>query len=286
MSDLIVMVAPNGSRRDKRDHPMLPITPSELAETALACQAAGAGAIHLHVRDELGRHSLSPVAYRAAISAIQDKCGPGLMVQVTTEAAGLFDLPEQVALVQALLPAAVSFSLAEMLRHGEAPAIAFLQWAGQAGIAIQFILYSADEVRLFAKMWHMAGTPIPQRPAIILVVGRYAQTQESSVEEFEELHEALVETGLAQASVWMTCAFGKGELACLERSIARGGHARVGFENAIVDASGQLARDNAERVALVAELGARHGRPLASAERCAELLGMRGVGALLAQRRQ
>lgn len=282
MQDLIIMVAPNGSRRDKRDHSRLPITPSELAGTALACQAAGASAIHLHVRDQLHRHSLSPVAYRAAISAIKDKCGTGLVTQVTTEAAGLFDFPEQVALVEALLPAAVSFSLTEMLRHGEAPAIAFLQWAGKVGTAIQFILYSAAEVRLFARLWRMPGTPIPERPAIILVVGRYVQTQESSVEEFDELHAALVETGLAEASVWMTCAFGKGELACLERSIANGGHARVGFENAIVDASGRLARDNAERVALVAELAGRYARPLASAGRCAQLLGMRGVGPLLA----
>lgn len=282
MSDLIIMVAPNGSRRNKRDHPRLPITPAELAETALECQAAGASAIHLHVRDEAGRHSLSPLAYRAAISAIEAKCGAGLVTQVTTEAAGQFDLPEQVALVRALLPAAVSFSLVEMLRHGEAAAIDFLRWAGQAGVAIQFILYSTEEVRLFERMWRMPGTPIPEHPVIIVVVGRYSETQESSVGEFDRLHAALVESGLAEASVWMTCAFGTGELACLERSIARGGHARVGFENAVVDAAGKVARDNAERVALVAGLAARHGRPLAGADRCAQLLGMRQVNALLA----
>jgi len=281
MSDLIIMVAPNGSRRDKRDHPRLPITPSELAETALACQTAGASAIHLHVRDEIGRHSLSPVAYRRAISAIEATCGAGLVTQVTTEAVGQFDFPEQVELVEALLPAAVSFSLAEMLRHGEAPAVDFVRWAGQVGTAIQFILYSAGEVRLFARLWRTPGTPIPERPVIIVVVGRYAETQESSVEEFDQLYAALVETGLAEASVWMTCAFGRGELACVERSIARGGHARVGFENAIVNASGRPARDNAERVALVADLAAHYARPLADANRCAQLLGMRRVGALL-----
>ena len=159
--------------------------------------------------------------------------------------------------------------------------MAFLRRAGRVGTAIQFILYSADEVRLFARLWRMPGTPIPRRSAIILVVGRYSQTQESSVEEFDELHAALVETGLADASVWMTCAFGKGELACLERSIAKGGHVRVGFENAIIDASGRPARDNAERVALVAELARRYARPLVNAERCAQLLGMKGVRALL-----
>jgi len=57
----------------------------------------------------------------------------------------------------------------------------------------------------------------------------------------------------------MVCAFGRGELACLEAAIRLGGHVRVGFENAIVDAEGNLATDNAERVALVADAVRRCG---------------------------
>jgi 3-keto-5-aminohexanoate cleavage enzyme len=282
MHELIIMVAPNGSRRSKQDHPRLPITPGELADDAFACQRAGASAIHLHVRDADGGHSLSAGDYRAAIAAIEARCGASLVTQVTTEAAGQFELARQIALVDELRPAAVSFSLTEMLRGGEATVAAFLDRAARIGTAIQFILYTPDEVRLFARLWRTPGMGIPQRPVLIIVVGRYSGVQESSVTEFDLQHAALVETGLAQASVWMTCAFGRGEMACLERSIALGGHARVGFENAIVDAAGHLARDNAERVGLVAEIAARHGRPLASAEDCARLLGTKGLAPLLA----
>lgn len=282
MQDLIIMVAPNGSRRGKQDHPKLPVTPDELADEARACQAAGASAIHLHVRDQAGRHSLSPDAYRTAIDAIQARCGSTIVTQVTTEAAGQFDLTQQIVLVNDLRPAAISFSLTEMLRNGEVCASAFLHRAAQMGTAIQFILYTPEEVRLLARLWETPGFGIPPRPVLILVVGRYSGSQESSIAEFDQLHTALTQTGLVRTCVWMTCAFGRSELACLERSIALGGHARVGFENAIVDAAGNLARDNAERVSLVAEVAARHARPLASVQSCANLLGMRQLGAVLA----
>jgi len=52
-----VAVAPNGARYGKTD---LPITPSELAETAGNCLEAGATIIHLHVRDKQQQYSLLP----------------------------------------------------------------------------------------------------------------------------------------------------------------------------------------------------------------------------------
>ena len=46
-----LMVAPNGARKVKKDHPAVPLTISETVETSKSCYIAGAGAIHLHVRD-------------------------------------------------------------------------------------------------------------------------------------------------------------------------------------------------------------------------------------------
>lgn len=35
-----IMVAPNGARRGKSDHPAIPISPTELVETVVACRNA------------------------------------------------------------------------------------------------------------------------------------------------------------------------------------------------------------------------------------------------------
>lgn len=117
MNDLCIMVAPNGARRTPADHPAQPVTPPALARTARACQDAGAAAVHLHGRDAALRHSLSPQAYRQAIAAIGE-AAPGLVIQTTTESAGIFGLDAQVAAALALAPACLSFALADVLAQG------------------------------------------------------------------------------------------------------------------------------------------------------------------------
>lgn len=280
MTELCIMVAPNGARRTRADHPAIPLDADELAQTAVACRAAGAGAIHLHVRGAAMAHTLDPATYREAIEAVRGAC-PDIAIQTTTEAAGLFDVDHQVAAVQALRPACLSFSLAELTRDGEAKAERFLRWADANRIGIQFILYDAQQIDTMRRMLDTGQLHLAGRPRLIVVAGRYSATQDSDVAEFEALHDALVRTGLNTEADWMTCAFGRGEMACLERTIELGGHARVGFENAIVDAEGHPARDNAERVGLVAALAAKHGRPLADAARSAEILGRRVDTALV-----
>ncbi|WP_225028698.1 BKACE family enzyme [Xinfangfangia pollutisoli] len=273
MSLTCIMVAPNGARRTKADHPALPLTPEDLAQTAKACFQAGAGAIHLHVRDADGRHSLDPVAYRAAMVAVRQAC-PDIARQVTTEAAGLFDLETQIAAVRELRPAAISFSIAELMREGTAKGEAFLAWAAGERISTQFILYDAEQISLFAGLWRSGRLHLSAAPRLILVAGRYAADQNSDFADFEALYAALRAEGLHEQSVWMTCAFGRGEMACLARTIELGGHVRVGFENAIVDAEGRPARDNAERVALAADLVRRHGRRVATGAEAADILGI------------
>ncbi len=111
----MIMVAPNGARRGKADHPALPLTAAELAADAKACALAGAAAIHLHVRDAAGGHALDPGLYRAATAAVRAAAGPDLVVQITTEAVGRFSPAEQMACVRALTPEAVSIALRELV---------------------------------------------------------------------------------------------------------------------------------------------------------------------------
>ena len=59
-----LMVAPNGARRTKADHQAIPVMIPETVETAKSCAAAGAGAMHLHVRDTEQRHVLDAGMYR------------------------------------------------------------------------------------------------------------------------------------------------------------------------------------------------------------------------------
>ena len=80
VSPCLLMVAPNRARRVYQDHPAIPLTPEELARDVQECLAAGASAMHVHVRETDGRHLLDAGAYQDAISAIQEAVGDQLLL--------------------------------------------------------------------------------------------------------------------------------------------------------------------------------------------------------------
>ena len=65
-----LMVAPNGARLTDDDHPAVPVTIPQIVETARRCAAAGAGAMHFHVRDEAKAHILDTGLNREALAEL------------------------------------------------------------------------------------------------------------------------------------------------------------------------------------------------------------------------
>jgi len=249
---VLIMVAPNGARRTKADHSALPITPDELAQTAVECRAAGAAAIHLHDRDKQERHSLDVGRCVEAVKAVK-AATPEMAIQVTTEAAGICKVDDQEHLLSEFRPAFASISIAEILRDGEERGIRILRSAIGAGTRIQYILYSQDDIRTLARLRRQIRDD-DREPSTLLVAGRYGVVDHATVDIVYGLHRVLHAEGLDAEGRWMTCAFGRGELSCLEAAISLGSHARVGYENAIVDSKGKLVGNNAERVSQVADL--------------------------------
>ena len=266
---VILAVAPNGARKTKADHPALPITADEIAATAAACREAGAAMIHLHVRDPDGRHSLDVETYRAATAAVRAAVGRDLVVQITSEAVGIYRPEEQMQMVRELKPEAVSLAVREIVPDEAAePAVAdFLAWVTAEGILPQYILYSDDDLRRFDDLITRGIIP-GERQVVLFVLGRYTRGQTS---EPRELMPFLAAN--SQDHLWSVCAFGPRETACAIAAAALGGHARVGFENNFHLPDGSLAADNAALVAAVTEgLSAIGGRP-ASADEARDLMG-------------
>jgi uncharacterized protein (DUF849 family) len=246
-------VAPNGARRTQRDHPALPITAAELADTAAACARAGASWFHLHVRDEHGAHTLDAGRYREAFAAIRDRVGDALLLQMTTEAVGCYTPAQQMAAVHALQPQAVSIAVRELLADDATlpQALRFVQELRARGVAVQFIVYDADDIaRLVALHRRPAG--FQGCPELLVVLGSYAMRRPGQPRDLLPLLAAMPEGWR-----WSACAFGAGERLCLAAAAALGGGVRVGFENNVQWPDGSDAPDNAALVdALVRTLGA------------------------------
>lgn len=249
MAPLTIMAAVNGARRTKADHPALPIGVDEVAAASAACAAAGAQAVHLHVRDAAGEHTLDADLYRAATRAVRQSAGPEFVIQITTEAVGRFTPAQQIETVRALTPQAVSIAFKELVPDPSAEAAAgdLYAWAAAQGVAVQHIVYAPDELdRLFDAA--ARGVVPGERLSVLFPLGRYAVAQESDPLELLPFVSRIRDSGRADSITWMCCAFGRAETPALVASGALGGNVRVGFENSFFNADGSRAENNAERV--------------------------------------
>ena len=240
------MVAPNGARRTKADHPALPIEVEELVATAKACHAEGAQGIHLHVRDRDGLHSLDVGQYREVMAAVRDVL-PNFFVQVTSEAAGRFGPQQQMEMIEALKPASVSLALSEVRVGQDLGALrAFYHGSRDAGVAIHHIAYVPEQLRTFFEYVDDGIVP-GEDHQLQLVLGSYAGTEPSRPSDLDA-YTTLIDARPDLHLDWMICAFGATETECLVEAARRGGKMRIGFENSLWHANGSVAEDNAARV--------------------------------------
>lgn len=238
-----IMVAPNGARRGKADHPALPITIAELVADAAACFAAGADALHAHVRDADGAHVLDAGLYRELLAEMAAHV-PDMPVQITTEAVGRYSPEAQRALVRDVMPEGVSVALREMWPDAarDEAAIRFYADAAEGGVAVQHILYSPADVTRLAGYVDAGWIAAPAQ--LMFALGTYSPPVPGHPDELAAFRDALT-----FPAHWAACAFGAREQACLLAAAHAGGGMRIGFENNIAAAAGGLARSNAAQVA-------------------------------------
>lgn len=255
MKSVRIMAAINGARRTKVDHLALPMTAEEIGASSAACAKAGAAAIHLHVRDEAGRHSLDVGRYREAIAEIRRQAIPDLIIQITTESVGLYSPVAQMETVRALQPEAFSVAVRELFSDPEleGEAARFLDHCARAGIAAQYILYDATDLRRFEGLMSAGAIPV-RNGEQLFVLGRHGdgpQSDPSAILTFL--------CARTQPLPWSVCAFGPAEAACCATAALLGGDVRMGFENNVQFGDGRTAFDNAALIesfcALVAPFG-------------------------------
>ena len=94
---LLLKACLNGARTPE-EHPALPVTPEQLADDAARVRAAGAQAVHLHVKDAQGADTLDGELLAEVLAAVR-RSAPGLAVGVTT---GAWSAPDPVRRVSAV----------------------------------------------------------------------------------------------------------------------------------------------------------------------------------------
>jgi uncharacterized protein (DUF849 family) len=240
---MLLKAALNGART-RADHPAIPLTPGEQAREATAAVAAGAGALHVHVRDADGQESLAADDVARTLDAIRAAC-PGVPIGVST---GAWIEPQARRRLVLIRRWTVRPDFASVNLH-EAGATEVIQVLLDAGIGVEAGLWSAPGVRTLMESG-LAGRCL----RILIEPAEAPGEARANLERIERALAGLDRPRLLHgldASAW--------DLLML--AIRRRYDARTGFEDTLALPDGSRAENNAALVAAARQIVAAASLP-------------------------
>ena len=170
----LITVAPTGAESLKSDVPALPVTLAELVDTATACEAAGAGLVHVHIRDDQARPTLDLGRLRDTVTALREQTT--LVVQLSTGGAVTDPLEDRLRVLDAepdscsLTCGTVNFGDAVFLNPW--PFMAELYQRTQAvEVVPEFELFDLGHVTALHRLLDTYGAPYGGKIHCDLVMG-------------------------------------------------------------------------------------------------------------------
>ena len=271
----LITVAPTGAETAKADVPRLPTTLEELVETARRCQGAGAGLIHVHVRDPDDDHrpTLDPGRLRETVQALRE--ATDLVVQLSTGGAVHDPLERRLTVLEAepdscsLTCGTVNFGDEVFLNPFPFMSQLYVQ-AQEREVVPEFELFDLGHVAALRRLIDQHGLPHGGRVHVDFVTGvpgGMPGTVEALVAGVQMLPE--------EVTSWSATGIGRAHLPIAAAALALGGHLRVGMEDNLMYARGQQVEHNAELVERVAGLATTMQRPPMTPEQARELLGVK-----------
>ena len=289
----VITCAVTGNLTKPEQTPHLPVTPEQIAVSALEAAEAGAAQVHIHVRDpQTGRPSMNLDLYAEVMERIRAD-NRALIVNLTTGPGGRFvpsdDDPrvagpgstlvapeERVRHVAALKPDVCSLDLNTM-NSGDQVVIntprnvrRMARVIREAGVVPELEIFDSGDIHLARDL--IADGTLAGPGLWTLVTGvKYG---------FSATVETLLyaRSLLPQGAVWSAFGIGRAEFPMLAATFVSGGHVRVGLEDNIYLSRGVLASSNAVLVErarrIVEDLGGR----VAGIAEARMLFGLPAVG--------
>jgi uncharacterized protein (DUF849 family) len=269
---LLVTVAPTGAETAKADCPQLPTTLAELVETARRCEAAGAGMIHVHIRDDDHRPTLDLSRLTDTVAALRESTG--LVVQLSTGGSVHDPLDTRLQVLDAA-PDSCSLTMGTTNFGDDVfmnpwPFVCDLyQLSQERQVVPEFELFDLGQVAALHRLLGRYGLPYGGKVHVDLVMGVPGGMPGTA--------DALVAAVAAlppETTSWSATGIGRSTLAVALASLSKGGHLRVGMEDVLTLAKGVPVEHNDQLVARAAELGRLAQRTPMSGDEARVLLGL------------
>jgi uncharacterized protein (DUF849 family) len=286
---VIITCAITGNLTKPEQSPYLPITPQQIAESALEAAEVGASIAHIHVRDpETGRPSMAIDLYRDVMDRIRAR-NPGLIINLTTGPGGRFvpseDDPKiagpgttlmaperRVEHVEILRPDICTLDLNTMNSGGEVVINTprnVRKMAARiraAKVMPEIELFDSGDCHLARDLIAEGVLQGPGLYSLVLGVKYGFNASPETMMYGRDL--------LPPGAIWTGFGIGRSEFPMVAQSWLLGGHVRVGMEDNLYLSKGVLAKTNAELVIHAADILRSLGGVIASPAEARGILGL------------
>jgi uncharacterized protein (DUF849 family) len=288
---VMISCAVTGSADTPAKNPAVPVTPQQIAASALDAAKAGAAIVHIHVRDpQTTRPSMDGAHYREVVERIRGS-GSDVLINLTTGPGARFipgvDDPlkpapgstlrppqDRVRHVVELKPDICSLDMGSMNMGGtvfintpaslEAMAVAIRD----AGVMPELEVFEAGHLLLAKRMIETAHIRAPSLFQICLGI---AWGQPATPEAMSYMR------GLLPADcTWFAFGISLYQFPMVAQAVLLGGHPRVGLEDNLYLEKGKLAPSNAALVEKAAKIVEILGDQVATPADARQILGLNG----------
>jgi uncharacterized protein (DUF849 family) len=280
----------------------LPVTPEEIATSAVGAIAAGAAIVHLHARKpEDGSPTPDPAVFRQFLPPIKKAGG---IVNITTGGGHGMSLEERTQAARTLEPEVCSLNMGSMnfglwpmaakkrnWKHDwEVPrleasrdfifrntfkdieGVIDMLWK-QRGARFEFECYDVGHIYNLA---YFLNEGLLQPPLFVQFVMGILGGIGAEPEHLIHMKQT-ADRLLGDAYTFSVAAAGRAQLPMVTLSAILGGHVRVGLEDNLYMGKGRLAQSNAEMVTRAREILDRLSIEIASPEEARQMLGLKGA---------
>jgi uncharacterized protein (DUF849 family) len=298
---VIVSCAVTGSIHIPSQTPHLPITPAEIADNAVGAAEAGAAIVHLHARDpKTGRPTPDPEVFAQFVPEINARCdvvinittggGHGMTIEERTQAArtfqpelcslnmgsmnfGLFPVLERISEFEhPWEPAYLEMTRDFIFRNTYADIETIVRELGAEGTRFEFECYDVGHLYNLAYFLEQGLVQPPLFVQTIFgILGGIGPEPENL------LHMKHVADRLfGDDYYWSILGAGRHQTNLVTMGAILGGCVRVGLEDSIYLAKGQLAESNADQVAKIVRILRELSLETATPDEARQMLGLKG----------
>ena len=278
---VIITVAQTGALVTKKMNPNLPEQPDEIAQSAHACYNEGAAICHIHGRDKQGQNTSDIEVFKAIHKAIRDKCN--IIIQDSTGGGPNLTQEERINCLYAG-PEMASLNMGSMMRiSGQ---YAGVPWSNmpheietyvtrmkELGIKPEMEVYSHA---MFRDVNDVITKGLIDKPYYVnIVLGmQYQGACDATPKTFLSMIDFLPED-----TVFNCTAVGSAQLPLTAMAMLLGGCVRVGLEDNIYYAKGELAT-NSQLVARTVRIARELGKEPATPDEARQILGLKTLSGL------